>query len=44
MSKPPIYVGMDVHQDTITVAVFEGASKEPSVVLNRPGFIGDLVS
>ena len=28
MSESLIFVGMDVHQDTVTLAVFEGASKE----------------
>lgn len=32
MSESLIFVGMDVHQDSVTLAVFEGASKEPAVV------------
>ena len=31
-SEPAILVGMDVHQDSVTMAVFEGASKQPAVV------------
>ena len=31
-----VFVGMDVHQDTITLAVFEGVSKDPSVVQKLP--------
>ncbi len=27
-SESLIFIGMDVHQDTVTLAVFEGASKE----------------
>ena len=29
-------LGMDVHQDTVTLAVFEGASKEAAVVQKLP--------
>ena len=32
MSESLIFIGMDVHQDTVTLAVFEGASKEAAVV------------
>ena len=31
-----VFVGMDVHQDTVTLAVFEGVSKEPALVQKLP--------
>ncbi len=36
MSESLIFIGMDVHQDTVTLAVFEGASKEAAVVQKLP--------
>ena len=30
-SESLIFIGMDVHQDTVTLAVFEGASKAEPV-------------
>ena len=42
MSKSSIFVGMDVHQDSVTLAVFEGASKEPTVVQRLPNDLRKL--
>ena len=36
MSESLIFIGMDVHQDSVTLAVFEGASKEAAVVKKLP--------
>ena len=35
-SKPIIWIGMDVHKDTVMVAVFEDGSREPEVVKQLP--------
>lgn len=42
MSKSLIFVGMDVHQDSVTLAVFEGASKEPEIVQRLPNDLRTL--
>ena len=42
MSESLIFVGMDVHQDTVTLAVFEGASKEEAVVQKLPNDLRKL--
>ena len=36
MSSSMIWIGMDVHKETITLAVFEGTSKEAEVVQKLP--------
>ena len=41
-SESLIFVGMDVHQDTVTLAVFEGASKEAAVVQKLPNDLRKL--
>ena len=35
-SESLVFVGMDVHQDTVTLAVFEGVSKDAAVVQKLP--------
>ncbi len=42
MSESLIFVGMDVHQDSVTLAVFEGASKEPAIVQRLPNDLRTL--
>jgi len=42
-SESLIFIGMDVHQDTVTLAVFEGASKEPAVVQKLPNNLRNCV-
>ena len=41
-SESLIFIGMDVHQDTVTLAVFEGASKEAAVVQKLPNDLRKL--
>ncbi len=41
-SESLIFIGMDVHQDTVTLAVFEGASKETAVVQKLPNDLRKL--
>jgi len=36
MSNLPLYVGLDVHKDSITAAVFEGMALEPASVDRLP--------
>jgi transposase len=42
LSESLIFVGMDVHQDSVTLAVFEEASKEPAVVQKLPNDVRKL--
>ena len=42
MLESLIFIGMDVHQDTVTLAVFEGASKEAAVVQKLPNDLRKL--
>ena len=42
MSESLIFIGMDVHHDTVTLAVFEGASKEAAVVQKLPNDLRKL--
>ena len=42
MSESSIFVGMDVHQDSVTLAVFEGASKKPAIVQRLPNDLRTL--
>ncbi len=37
-----VFVGMDVHQDSVTLAVFEGAGKEPPIVQKLPNDLRKL--
>ena len=41
-SESMIFIGMDVHQDSVTLAVFEGASKEAAVVQKLPNDLRKL--
>ena len=41
-SESLIFIGMDVHQDSVTLAVFEGASKEPAIVQKLPNDLRKL--
>ena len=41
-SESMIFIGMDVHQNSVTLAVFEGASKEAAVVQKLPNDLRQL--